>query len=82
MTLQETLEDKMGDKMGANAASQHRAGRPTGRAALRLVGSRDHRISQERVFGSPQFINRTRNTRLESPARFEPTPKKPGDIIL
>lgn len=36
----------------------------------------------ERVFGSREFINRTRNTALQSPRRFEPTKKNEGDICL
>jgi hypothetical protein len=47
---------------------------------LRPLGSVS--LSQERVFGSPQFINRTRNTRIESPTRFEPTEKGPNDVVI
>lgn len=38
----------------------------------------------ERVFGSREFIQRTRNPdlALRPPARFEPTPKNDGDIVL
>lgn len=31
---------------------------------------------------SETFIRRSRNPDLESPRRFEPTPKQPGDVVL
>lgn len=31
---------------------------------------------------SPDFIRRSRNPDLEPPARFEPTVKQPGDVVL
>lgn len=36
----------------------------------------------ERVFGSPQFIARTRNIELAPPKRFEPTRKADGDVVI
>jgi hypothetical protein len=36
----------------------------------------------ERVFGSREFISRTRNPALRAPVRFEPTIKRAGDVIL
>lgn len=36
----------------------------------------------EKVFGSEEFISRTRNVSLKSPTKFEPTIKKPGDVVL
>lgn len=73
----------MGNSPRANAAPQHRATDASHGAVLhrlRPVGSVS--LSQERVFGSPAFINRTRNARLESPTRFEPTPKAEGDVVI
>lgn len=31
---------------------------------------------------SERFVSLTRNPRLRPPVRFEPTPKKPGDVVL
>jgi hypothetical protein len=31
---------------------------------------------------SENFVSLTRNPKLRPPVRFEPTPKKPGDIVL
>jgi hypothetical protein len=31
---------------------------------------------------SKDFVSLTRNPDLEPPARFEPTPKQPGDVVL
>jgi hypothetical protein len=31
---------------------------------------------------SPDFIRRSRNPDLASPARFEPTPKNDGDVVI
>lgn len=45
---------------------------------LRVVNEGD----SERVFGSREFIARTRNPALQSPAKFEPTEKKDGDVVL
>lgn len=36
----------------------------------------------ERVFGSREFIARSRNPDLEPPARFVPTVKGPNDVII
>ncbi len=47
---------------------------------LRVVGDEE---PTERVFGSPAFIARDRNPALpQPPRRFEPTAKRPGDIII
>jgi len=47
--------------------------------ALRIVSDD---TPTERVFGSPSFIGRTRNTALRSPERFEPTKKEAGDVVI
>lgn len=36
----------------------------------------------ERVFGSRRFARRTRNPALPSPERFEPTVKRPEDVVI
>jgi hypothetical protein len=68
---------------GLGDAVPARAGRPPARPNLRCVGdTATITIAEERVFGSPQFIRRGRNPNLESPARFEPTTKNDGDVVL
>ena len=47
-------------------------------AKLRVVSEDD----SQRLYGSREFIARTRNPALQSPAKFEPTIKNEGDIIL
>lgn len=42
---------------------------------LRLVADRDRGPSE-------RFLKLTRNPALESPTKFVPTPKQPGDIVL
>lgn len=36
----------------------------------------------ERVFGSKEFIARTRRPDLVPPKRFEPTHKEVGDVVI
>jgi hypothetical protein len=36
----------------------------------------------ERVLPSPSFIRITRNPALRSPVRFEPTTKRPEDVVI
>lgn len=36
----------------------------------------------ERVYGSPGFIKLTRNPAMPRPARFEPTRKASGDVVI
>lgn len=44
------------------------------------------RLAYERppgkVFGSPEFVARTRNPDLPSPERFEPTVKGENDVVI
>jgi hypothetical protein len=37
---------------------------------------------RERVFGSERFRSLTRKPDLPSPVRFEPTQKRPEDIVI
>jgi hypothetical protein len=67
------------DKGWANAADAAPRSRPSGQAALRLVAPRIDRISQG---PSEAFVKLTRNPKLASPARFEPTEKGPNDVIM
>jgi hypothetical protein len=45
---------------------------------LRLVTEED----TERVFGSHGFIGLTRVPNAPGPRRFEPTTKRPGDVVI
>jgi hypothetical protein len=64
-------------------ADAHRAtDAPHGAVLHRLRPTGSVSLSQERVFGSPQFIRRGRNPSLESPARFEPTTKGENDVVI
>lgn len=47
------------------------------------AGSRLRHSVSVRIAGpSPSFIARTRNPELEPPARFEPTLKREGDVVI
>jgi hypothetical protein len=48
------------------------------RAKLKLVDE----TPPERIYGSRQFIAIGRNPALESPARFVPTKKAAGDVVI
>jgi hypothetical protein len=39
-------------------------------------------MKHERIFGSERFRALTRRTDLEPPKRFEPTEKKPEDVVI
>lgn len=45
---------------------------------LKLVASRPPGTT----YGSPAFISIGRNTKLQSPTRFEPTVKGDGDVVI
>jgi hypothetical protein len=64
-------------------ADAHRATDAPHRAVLhRLRPAGSVSLSQERVFGSPAFIRRTRKPDMERPTRFEPTVKGDGDVVI
>jgi hypothetical protein len=39
-------------------------------------------MTRETIYGSERFRSLTRKPGLPSPVRFEPTPKKPEDIVI
>ena len=39
-------------------------------------------MKHERIYGSERFRSLTRRTDLPSPRRFEPTPKRPEDVVI
>jgi hypothetical protein len=56
-----------------------RSGAPSG---LSLVSQSQAKPPAAIAGPSPDFIRRSRNPDLPPPARFEPTPKQNGDVVI